>query len=185
MDLPASVPVHHRRIRRGRGHGQAVPRSKTEGKGEGIATRRLPHEPVPPGPDGQLADPDQDGRNGKATLLLPRRSRQEDPHAARDGTASQLAHSERDRYQGSEHPNKGKRETSMRRPVNSGTANFWSDADWIPCSDGKSRPTQPGVHPLAHGTPNRVGRLCAYGNALCAPQAQAFIKVVISILDNS
>lgn len=52
----------------------------------------------------------------------------------------------------------------------------WADADWIWCRDGKWRPTQPGLQPLAHGIANRVGRLRAYGNAIVAPLAQAFIE---------
>ena len=34
-------------------------------------------------------------------------------------------------------------------------------------------------HPLAHGIAGRVGKLRAYGNALCAPVAQAFIAAVM------
>jgi len=53
---------------------------------------------------------------------------------------------------------------------------FWSRADWVACRDGKSRPVEPGTFPLAHGIAGRVGRLRAYGNALCAPQAEAFVR---------
>ena len=60
---------------------------------------------------------------------------------------------------------------------------FWRDAIWLPCSDGKSRPTQPGLSPLVDGAPNRVGRLRAYGNALCAPQAIAFVKAVLGTVN--
>jgi DNA (cytosine-5)-methyltransferase 1 len=56
---------------------------------------------------------------------------------------------------------------------------YWGDADWIPCTDGKARPVEPGTFPLAHGVANRVGRLCAYGNAIVAPQAQAFISAYL------
>jgi DNA (cytosine-5)-methyltransferase 1 len=42
----------------------------------------------------------------------------------------------------------------------------WFAADWIYCRDGKARPTEPGVFPLAHGVPARVGRLRGYGNAI-------------------
>jgi len=49
---------------------------------------------------------------------------------------------------------------------------FWSAADWIPCRDGKARPVEPGVEPLAHGAAQRVVRLRAYGNAL-VPQVGA------------
>jgi DNA (cytosine-5)-methyltransferase 1 len=51
----------------------------------------------------------------------------------------------------------------------------WSDCEWIWCRDGKWRPTQSGVFPLAHGVPNRVGRLRGYGNAIVVPQAVDFI----------
>lgn len=50
----------------------------------------------------------------------------------------------------------------------------WADAEYILCSDGKARPAQPGAFPLAHGTPARVGRLRAYGNALCEEVGVAF-----------
>jgi DNA (cytosine-5)-methyltransferase 1 len=52
----------------------------------------------------------------------------------------------------------------------------WRDADWLQCRDGKWRPVEPGTFPLAHGIAGRVGRLRAYGNALNAEQAQAFIE---------
>ncbi|GJH00250.1 DNA cytosine methyltransferase [Paraburkholderia terrae] len=56
------------------------------------------------------------------------------------------------------------------------TNGFWSAADWIFCRDGKFRPVEPGTQPLADGTPARVGRLRAYGNAICAEAAVAFIR---------
>ena len=59
------------------------------------------------------------------------------------------------------------------------TNGFWSDADWIACIDGKARPVEPGTFPLAHGIAARVGKLRGYGNALVAPQAQAFIESAI------
>ena len=59
------------------------------------------------------------------------------------------------------------------------TNGFWADADWLLCSDGKWRPVEPGTFPLAHGVAARVGRLRAYGNAIAAPAAQAFIESVM------
>jgi DNA (cytosine-5)-methyltransferase 1 len=61
-----------------------------------------------------------------------------------------------------------------------GRANFWADAEWISCRDGKWRPVEPGTFPLAHGIPNRVGRLRAYGNAI-KPQVAA--EVIRAYLD--
>lgn len=52
----------------------------------------------------------------------------------------------------------------------------WSDADWLFCRDGKWRPVESGTFPLAHGAPARVGRLRAYGNAINAEAAEAFIR---------
>jgi DNA (cytosine-5)-methyltransferase 1 len=64
-------------------------------------------------------------------------------------------------------------------PVNG----FWSDADWLGCRDGKWRPVKPGLEPLAHGTPARVGRLRGYGNGIVAAQAQAFIEAYLDAED--
>jgi DNA (cytosine-5)-methyltransferase 1 len=64
------------------------------------------------------------------------------------------------------------RSTAAERPC--GTP--WSDADWLPCTDGKARPVEPGTFPLAHGIPKRVGRLRAYGNAIVPQVAAEFIK---------
>jgi len=58
----------------------------------------------------------------------------------------------------------------------SGHADAWSDAEWLPCRDGKARPTQPGLHPLAHGIPGRASKLRAYGNAIVPQAAAEFIK---------
>jgi DNA (cytosine-5)-methyltransferase 1 len=64
---------------------------------------------------------------------------------------------------------------------NSATRGFWSAADWIWCRDEKYRPVEPGTFPLAHGATARVGRLRAYGNAICAPQAEEFIKAYLGV----
>lgn len=55
----------------------------------------------------------------------------------------------------------------------------WRELEWLACRDGKRRPTQPGLFPLAHGVPARVGRLRAYGNAIVPQVAAEFIKDVI------
>ena len=51
----------------------------------------------------------------------------------------------------------------------------WIDIEYIPCADGKARPTQPGIHPLANGIPGRVGKLRAYGNAIVPQLAAEFV----------
>ena len=58
----------------------------------------------------------------------------------------------------------------------------WSELEWLPCRDGKARPTKPGLFPLAHGVSGRVGRLRAYGNAIVPQVAQAFIESVMECI---
>jgi DNA (cytosine-5)-methyltransferase 1 len=59
------------------------------------------------------------------------------------------------------------------------TNGFWRDPDWLQRTDGKWQPVRSGTFPLAHGITSRVGRLRAYGNAINAQQAAAFIEAVI------
>jgi DNA (cytosine-5)-methyltransferase 1 len=61
------------------------------------------------------------------------------------------------------------------------TNGLWRAADWLRCRDGKWRPVEPGTFPLAHGAPSRVGRLRAYGNAINAEAAVAFIESCLDI----
>jgi len=51
----------------------------------------------------------------------------------------------------------------------------WSGHGWIIGHDGKARRVEPGIRLLAHGVPARVGRLRAYGNAICVPLAAEVI----------
>ena len=60
------------------------------------------------------------------------------------------------------------------------TNGFWAGAEWLPCSDGKARPTQPLISPMAHGVPGRMGRLRAYGNAVVVPQAAEFVRAYMA-----
>jgi len=55
----------------------------------------------------------------------------------------------------------------------------WRDVEWLPCGDGKSRPAQPGLEPLAHGVPGRVGRVRAYGNAIVPQLAAEFLMAAL------
>jgi DNA (cytosine-5)-methyltransferase 1 len=65
------------------------------------------------------------------------------------------------------------------QPATSPTNGYWRNADWLLCRDGRWRPVEPGTFPLVNGAPARVGRLRAYGNAICAKAAQVFIECVM------
>ena len=52
----------------------------------------------------------------------------------------------------------------------------WGNTRWLPCGDGKARPIEPGIMPLADGIPNRVGQIRAYGNAIVPQVAAKFIR---------
>ena len=62
------------------------------------------------------------------------------------------------------------------------TRGFWADCDWWYGRDGKYRPIEPGLFPLATWVYGRVGKLRGYGNAICVPVAEAFIRAYIDIL---
>ncbi|MBP1037859.1 DNA cytosine methyltransferase [Serratia fonticola] len=61
------------------------------------------------------------------------------------------------------------------------TNGIWRDADWLLCKDGKWRPVESGTFPLVNGTPSRMGRLRAYGNAINAELATLFIASYMDI----
>jgi len=85
-------------------------------------------------------------------------------------------------------------------PVNG----HWQDVDWLFCRDGKWRPTESiavemvdgianrlgymrigdrySLNPLIQKGENRVMRLKGYGNAIVAPQAQAFIEAYMGVM---
>lgn len=58
----------------------------------------------------------------------------------------------------------------------------WAGCEFIPCTDGKSRPVEPSTFPLAHGISQRVGCLRAYGNAINPWTAAAFVRAYMDCL---
>jgi DNA (cytosine-5)-methyltransferase 1 len=57
----------------------------------------------------------------------------------------------------------------------------WGRFFTVSCSDGKTRRLEPGVAPLAHGIPARMGKIRAYGNAIVPQVAATFIRAYIEI----
>jgi DNA (cytosine-5)-methyltransferase 1 len=80
------------------------------------------------------------------------------------------------------------------RAASDNVLSAWSDAEWIDCSDGRSRPAQPGSFPLAYGLPERMGRggsmeararvgeLRGYGNAIVPQVAAEWIGAVMDTI---
>lgn len=58
----------------------------------------------------------------------------------------------------------------------------WANADWLWYADGKTRPSESGISPMAHVNPNRVGVMRAYGNALVAEVASEFVSAYMDVL---
>jgi DNA (cytosine-5)-methyltransferase 1 len=54
---------------------------------------------------------------------------------------------------------------------------FWKNVEWLYCTDGKYRPTQPGLRPLANGVPERVALLRCLGNAIVPEVGAEFVKI--------
>ena len=52
---------------------------------------------------------------------------------------------------------------------------------WIECPDGKLRKIEPSIRLLAHGIPNRVGKLRGLGNAIVPQAAAEFIKAFMEL----
>jgi DNA (cytosine-5)-methyltransferase 1 len=53
---------------------------------------------------------------------------------------------------------------------------FYGEADWFYCRDGKSRATESGTFPLANWTASSMVRLHGYGDAINAEVAKGFIE---------
>ena len=67
------------------------------------------------------------------------------------------------------------------RPAEIGGPGFWSDCELIPCGDGKARRVKPGIFPVAHGVPARVGKLRAAGNAIVPQVAAEFVMAWMEV----
>jgi len=65
----------------------------------------------------------------------------------------------------------------LRPDGGAGEQSPWSSGvEFITCTDGRKRLVKPGIFPLAHGFPGRVGLLRGSGNAIVPQVAAAFIQ---------
>ena len=145
--------------------------AKTMGQGRTVVTT---------GDNGGMGGPEGDGRQRRSDDGDQGR-RQRSPGPA--GAAGGLAESYRDdSHQECANRRRGKETCEKRvgyldqRSRHGGPFSPWDAFDLVPCADGKSRRVEPGTFPLAHGVPNRVGRLRAYGNAIVPQVAAEFVR---------
>ncbi|EAU4642987.1 DNA cytosine methyltransferase [Salmonella enterica] len=131
-----------------------------------------------------VADASSDGRKRRLSGRADSQREAVNGSAGCHSTASGMAYANNDRQQsGCRGGSSSKSPIKRNNPGRCGEAVFsspvngyWRDADWLFCRDGKWRPVKPGLKPLVNGTPGRVGQLRAYGNAIVAPVAEAFIR---------
>ena len=64
-------------------------------------------------------------------------------------------------------------------------SDFWSDAEWLHCPDGKRRAVKPGIRPLADGIPGWMDLLRGAGNAIVPQAAAEFIRAAVEALNVS
>ena len=103
-----------------------------------------------------------------------------------DGATHQLGDTDQSGSQGhrrsvAEHDKAGRQGTERY----SAATGAWDDLIWLPCRDGKARPTQPGLQPLAHGVSARVGRLRGYGNAIVPQVAAEVIRAYMGSVEEA
>jgi len=115
-----------------------------------------------------------DSNGGNASTARLQRSGQHGFVAQDGGTVGELGDADDAGSQGRVEYRDGSNERAFGAP--SLVGNQWSEYDWIPCTDGKTRPVEPGSFPLAHGIPSRVAKLRALGNAIIPQVAAEFIK---------
>ena len=75
--------------------------------------------------------------------------------------------------------------TEGRLYSESSNGGAWDTAIAIGCRDGRARRVEPGLCPLAHGVPGRVGRLRGYGNAIVPQVAAKFIRASMETLEHA
>jgi len=132
---------------------------------------------------GDLGDARNAGSQGRVLRRQDQERETEQRHLGRDGSAyggSHMADAQQlgDRAEvgaaGDVSP-QGDRPSDQHGGRGSAPVSAWSDAVWLTGADGKARRAQPGISLLAHGIPNRVGKLRAYGNAIVPPLAAQVI----------
>jgi len=162
-----------------------APGARLEGRGSGWSARpgRQGATAERGGADGGLADTAGNGRQRRWTgqagdggdAARVELERLHDAGGLADPNADGRTQAPGDRQHRGEHDAESRGASGRPGPTNG----HWRAADWLLCRDGFWRPAEPGTFPLAHGAAARMVRLRAYGNGLCAPAAEEFIRIVM------
>ena len=152
--------------RMGNGLGPRLEGQPRHGDGDG-GRAHTPRSATEAGAVGGLADDHEGGRNRVGAARV---------HERRQGAGSGVApQAGAFRTRGDDADGRGT--DGEPGPTNG----HWRDPDWLYCRDARWRPVEPGTFPLAHGAPQRVGRLRGYGNAIVA---QAAAEVIRAYMDS-
>jgi len=119
-----------------------------------------------------VADIKRSGRSARKT-------KPGDESASCGGGAGRLGDAQRDGFSALQQSDEPQDQGRVCQSQRSGAARFWSASDLLPCLDGKARRVEPGIFPLAHGVPARVGRLRAYGNAIVPQVGAVFVRAFL------
>lgn len=122
-------------------------------------------------------------REGLRVLLRQRAARQAVPQAGGRGEANGLAHAAGTRREQAHGTGEAQLPPALAgESGRQGDAGPWSDVEWLPCQDGRFRPAQRGIFPLANGISGHVGKLRAYGNAIVPQVAATFVRALMETL---
>ncbi|MBI9080246.1 MAG: DNA cytosine methyltransferase [Pseudodesulfovibrio sp.] len=102
-------------------------------------------------------------------------------HGSREGVEAQAETNKGNGHLSRKRLRSGIKSTPSQQKQPGPVNGFWENSDWLFCRDEKWRPVGSGTFPLADVSPDRMGRLRGYGNAIIADQAQAFIESYIEI----
>ena len=133
-----------------------------------------------------LADAKSGGRSIRRNAVVPWQGGYPDGTSDTSGSMADADNSGLERWRFGERKRTYKRATgphgmACHKSATGPTNGIWRDADWLYCRDGKWRPVEPGTFPLVNGTPSRVGRLRAYGNAIIPQVASEVISAYMAI----
>lgn len=141
-----------------------------------------------------VADTNGKRRNGEPVHLQQGKPRQKSTEATGSGEAGFMGHAIDAGLEGYGRPVNISHPKGRQNQERHGAASgFWSDAEYIPCTDGYSRPVEPGTFPLVtrlpkgmgfdsnpgapfHDSEARVMRLRGYGNAIVPQVGAAFVR---------